>query len=191
MTTRSFTGKGIPRSWGLQGNALFERNWPYAWSLHQAPGSKVKGVTGAAPLPAFTPGRGTACLGGWHVGLSRYGDAAAEGAMLIGFLTSYEIQQKIALPPGTAREVRRLGTGRILPGLRPERVRISGDPGPPALRGIVASVENLGRERLVSVETGGGVLTVLTDEEAPKEGDAVGLALPLETASVFRPEDGE
>jgi hypothetical protein len=52
-------------------------------------------------------------------------------------------------------------------------------------------VENLGRERLVSVETGGGVLTVLTDEEAPKEGDVVGLALPLETASVFRPEDGE
>jgi multiple sugar transport system ATP-binding protein len=103
-------------------------------------------------------------------------------------------EERIALPPATAREVRRLGTpgtGRILLGLRPERVRISGNPGPPALRGIVASVENLGRERLVSVETGGGILTVLTDEEAPKEGDVVGLALPLETASVFRPEDGE
>ena len=64
-------------------------------------------------------------------------------------------EERIALPPGTAREVRRLGTGRILLGLRPERVRISRDPGPPALRGIVASVENLGRERLVSVDTGG------------------------------------
>ncbi|MGE5285567.1 MAG: hypothetical protein ACM3OG_11425 [Actinomycetota bacterium] len=28
-------------------------------------------------------------------------------------------------------------------------------------------------------------------EEAPKEGDVVGLALPLETATVNRPEDGE
>jgi hypothetical protein len=34
-----------------------------------------------------------------------------------------------------------------------------------------------------------GVITVLTGEEDPKEGDAVGLALPLETASVFRPEN--
>jgi multiple sugar transport system ATP-binding protein len=100
-------------------------------------------------------------------------------------------EERIALPPGTAREVRRLGTGRILLGLRPERMRISGDPGPSALRGIVASVENLGRERLVTVETGGGVLTVLTGEEAPNEGDVVGLALPLETASVFRPEDAK
>jgi len=82
------------------GNALFERNWPYAWSLHQAPGSRVKGVTGAAPLPGFEPGRGTSCLGGWHVGLSRYGDATAEGAKLIGFLTSREIQKKLALRLG-------------------------------------------------------------------------------------------
>jgi multiple sugar transport system substrate-binding protein len=88
------------RAFFQEGNALFERNWPYAWSLHQAPGSKVKGVTGAAPLPAYEPGRGTACLGGWHVGLSRYGDATAEGAMLIGFLTSYEIQKKLALRLG-------------------------------------------------------------------------------------------
>ena len=97
--------------------------------------------------------------------------------------------ERIALPPGTAHEVRRLGTGPILLGLRPERVRIVRDPGPPALRGIVASTENLGRERLVSVETAMGVITVLTGEEDPKEGDAVGLALPLETASVFRPEN--
>jgi ABC-type sugar transport system ATPase subunit len=95
---------------------------------------------------------------------------------------------RIALPPGTAHEVRRLGTGPILLGLRPERVRIVRDPGPPALRGIVASAENLGRERLVSVETAMGVITVLTGEEDPKEGDAVGLALPMETATVFRPE---
>jgi multiple sugar transport system substrate-binding protein len=88
------------RSFFQEGNALFERNWPYAWALHQAPGSRVKGVTGAARLPAFEPGRGTSCLGGWHVGLSRYADAAGEGANLIGFLTSYETQKKLALRLG-------------------------------------------------------------------------------------------
>jgi len=31
------------RAFFQEGNALFERNWPYAWTLHQAPGSKVKG----------------------------------------------------------------------------------------------------------------------------------------------------
>ena len=100
-------------------------------------------------------------------------------------------EEKIALSPGKAGEVRGLGTSRVLLGLRPEHVRISGDPGPPALRGVVVSAENLGRERLVSVQTAGGILTVLTDGEAPNEGDVVGLALPIETASVFRPEDGE
>jgi multiple sugar transport system ATP-binding protein len=99
--------------------------------------------------------------------------------------------ETIALPPGKAGEVRRLAAGRVLLGLRPEHVRISVEPGPPAFRGIVVSVENLGRERLVSVETAGGIVTVLTDGKAPNEGDAVGLALPMETASVFRPEDGE
>ncbi|HEY7516255.1 MAG TPA: ABC transporter ATP-binding protein, partial [Vicinamibacteria bacterium] len=99
-------------------------------------------------------------------------------------------EERLSLPAGTAREARRLGAGRILLGVRPERIRIAGEPGPSALRGTVASVENLGRERLVSVETAGGVVAVLTDGEAPKEGDVVGLELPLETASVFRPEEG-
>jgi multiple sugar transport system substrate-binding protein len=88
------------RAFFQEGNALFERNWPYAWSLHQAPGSAVAGVTGAAPIPAFEPGRGASCMGGWHVGLSRYADAAAQGAKLISFLTSYETQKKIALGLG-------------------------------------------------------------------------------------------
>jgi oligogalacturonide transport system ATP-binding protein len=100
-------------------------------------------------------------------------------------------EERVALSPRKAGEVRRLATGRVLLGLRPEQVRISGDPGPSALRGIVVSAEYLGRERLVSVETAGGILTVLTDGEAPNEGDVVALALPIETASVFRPEEGE
>jgi multiple sugar transport system ATP-binding protein len=99
--------------------------------------------------------------------------------------------ERILLPPGKAREIREIGTGRILLGLRPERVRIAEDPGSADLRGIVASVENLGRETLVSVEIAGGVLSLLTGERAPNEGEGVGLVLPLEEASIFRPEGGE
>jgi multiple sugar transport system substrate-binding protein len=88
------------RAFFQSGNALFERNWPYAWALHNEPGSAVRGVTGTAPVPAFDPGRGTACLGGWHVGLSRFSDAPADGAKLVCFLTSFETQKKLALRLG-------------------------------------------------------------------------------------------
>jgi multiple sugar transport system substrate-binding protein len=51
-------------------------------------------------VPAFEPGNGAACLGGWHVGLSRYSDAPAEGAKLLCFLTSFETQKRLALRLG-------------------------------------------------------------------------------------------
>ena len=38
------------------GGALFERNWPYAWALHQQPGSPVRGKTGVALPPAPSGG---------------------------------------------------------------------------------------------------------------------------------------
>src|SRR5687768_1961308 len=34
------------------GNAVFMRNWPYAWSLAQSGDSPVRGMVGIAPLPA-------------------------------------------------------------------------------------------------------------------------------------------
>lgn len=83
-----------------QGNALFERNWPYVWPLHQGADSKVKGVTGIARLPAFSPGGSVSCLGGWHVGISRYSDAQAESWKLVRYLTSYEVQKEFALRLG-------------------------------------------------------------------------------------------
>jgi multiple sugar transport system substrate-binding protein len=83
-----------------EGNALFERNWPYAWPLHQAADSRVKGVTGIARLPSFTPGGSVSCLGGWHIGISRYSDAPPESWKLVRHLTSYEVQKELALHLG-------------------------------------------------------------------------------------------
>ncbi len=83
-----------------RGDALFERNWPYAWSLHQRPESPVRGDVGVGPLPGPRPGAGAGTLGGWHVGVSRFSDAREEAVRLVRWLTSRTTQKTM---------VRRLG----------------------------------------------------------------------------------
>lgn len=78
------------------GNAVFERNWPYAWALHQEDGSGVQGRIGIAPLPHFESGESVATLGGWHVGLSRHSDAKPQSLELIAFIVSYATQRRLA-----------------------------------------------------------------------------------------------
>ena len=53
-------------------NALFERNWPYAWILHQQ--SSLKGKVGITQLPHFEGGKTASTLGGWHIGISKFSD---------------------------------------------------------------------------------------------------------------------
>jgi multiple sugar transport system substrate-binding protein len=82
------------------GDALFERNWPYAWKLHQAADSPVKGKTGIAVLPMFEGGRNAATLGGWHIGISHFSDRKKEAWKLVSFIMSYEVQKKLAMDLG-------------------------------------------------------------------------------------------
>ncbi len=81
-------------------NALFERNWPYAWKLHQSEGSPVKGKVGIAALPHFEGTTSASTLGGWHIGMSRYSDMKKEAWELIQFITSYDTQKKLVLNLG-------------------------------------------------------------------------------------------
>jgi multiple sugar transport system substrate-binding protein len=83
-----------------QGNALFERNWPYAWKLSQSQDSPVKGKVGIAPLPHFAGGESASTLGGWHIGMSRFSDSKKRAWRFIEFVTSYETQKKLALNLG-------------------------------------------------------------------------------------------
>jgi multiple sugar transport system substrate-binding protein len=83
-----------------QGNALFERNWPYAWALHQAGDSPVRGKVGIAPLPHFADGRSTSTLGGWHIGISKYSDEKQKSFEFMEFVLSYNTQKKLALTLG-------------------------------------------------------------------------------------------
>lgn len=84
------------RSFFQMGNAAFERNWPYAWSIHQEEGSPVRGRVGIAPLPHFESGRSVSTLGGWHIGISRYSDAKEDAQKLVQYILSYETQKNLA-----------------------------------------------------------------------------------------------
>ena len=88
------------RTFFQQGNALFERNWPYAWSLHQSQDSPVKDKVGIAALPHFPDGHSVSVLGGWHIGISRYSDAKQQAFMFVKFVLSYDVQKRLALNLG-------------------------------------------------------------------------------------------
>ncbi len=82
------------------GNALYERNWPYAWALHNKEGSRVNGKVAVALLPRGQNGQHAAALGGWHIGISKFSDAKAEAMMFLKFVLSYATQKKLALNLG-------------------------------------------------------------------------------------------
>ena len=83
-----------------RGNALFERNWTYAWENHQSDNSEVKGIIGIALLPHKKGFSSTSTLGGWHIGMSKYSDVKEEAWDFIKFVTSYNVQKKLLLDVG-------------------------------------------------------------------------------------------
>lgn len=78
------------------GNAVFMRNWPYAFSLVTGEGSPVAGKVKTAPLPAGEGGR-SATLGGWQLAVSRYSKKRAAATELVRFITSSYGQKQEAL----------------------------------------------------------------------------------------------
>lgn len=81
------------------GNAIFMRNWPYAWALANAPDSPVKGKVGIALLPQGSGegARHAAALGGQHLAVSKYSAHPKEAADLVRYLTSAKEQKRRAL----------------------------------------------------------------------------------------------
>ncbi|ADL08478.1 ABC transporter substrate-binding protein [Thermosediminibacter oceani] len=84
-----------------QGEALFMRNWPYAWALLNADDSPVKGKVGIAPIPRGKDGKaGTPALGGWNLAINKYSKHPEEAWKFIEFVTSEEGQKISALYGG-------------------------------------------------------------------------------------------
>lgn len=82
------------------GNALFMRNWPYAWNIFEKKGSAVRGKVGVSPLPSFPPNPSASTLGGWQIGINRYSRNPEAAEKLIRFLTSPEVEKELALSVG-------------------------------------------------------------------------------------------
>jgi trehalose/maltose transport system substrate-binding protein len=80
------------------GNAVFMRNWPYAYGLGNGEDSAVKGLFDVAPLPTGG-GHDTsaATLGGWNIAVSKYSTKQEAAIELAMFLGSAEAQKARAL----------------------------------------------------------------------------------------------
>ena len=79
------------------GNAVFMRNWPYAWSLGNAPESPVAGKIGTSALPKGPNGEHRGTLGGWQLAVSKYSKNPKIAVDLILYLTSSQEQRRRAI----------------------------------------------------------------------------------------------
>ncbi|MBI2359803.1 MAG: ABC transporter substrate-binding protein [Deltaproteobacteria bacterium] len=86
-----------------QGRAVFHRNWPYAWEIANDPKrSRVAGKVGITVLPAFPGGKSVSTLGGWQLGISRFSRKPDPAWKFVSFMSSLQMQKRIALFAGRA-----------------------------------------------------------------------------------------
>ena len=80
------------------GNAVFMRNWPYAYRLGQGDDSNVKDKFGVTTLPT---GGGhevsAATLGGWNIAVSKYSERQEAAISLAMYIASPEAQKTHSL----------------------------------------------------------------------------------------------
>ena len=82
------------------GNAVFMRNWPYAFGLLSDSSSPVQGKFKIKPMVHASNYFSGSCLGGWGLGItknSKHPDAAWE---VIKFFSSEEVQRRFILATG-------------------------------------------------------------------------------------------
>ena len=78
------------------GNAVFMRNWPYAYALGNGEDSAVAGLFDVTTLPSGGDGS-AATLGGWNIAVSKYGDHVDIATDLALYLASAEAQKMRAI----------------------------------------------------------------------------------------------
>jgi trehalose/maltose transport system substrate-binding protein len=80
------------------GNAVFMRNWPYAYGLGNGDDSAVKGLFGVTTLPVGKDGdTSAATLGGWNVAVSKYSTKQEAAISLALYLAGPEAQKQRAI----------------------------------------------------------------------------------------------
>jgi multiple sugar transport system substrate-binding protein len=78
------------------GRATFMRQWPYAYALDNAKGSKVKGKFKVAPYPEFEGGGKAGILGGHNMVVSAYSKNPGGALKLISYFTGPEVMKLAA-----------------------------------------------------------------------------------------------
>ncbi|MEE4411423.1 MULTISPECIES: ABC transporter substrate-binding protein [unclassified Serratia (in: enterobacteria)] len=76
------------------GDALFMRNWPYAYVLAQDDSSAIKGKVGVLPLPKGADGNSVSALGGWQWAISAYTKNPEAAIALLKIVSDAESQKK-------------------------------------------------------------------------------------------------
>ncbi|MBX4926615.1 ABC transporter substrate-binding protein [Rhizobium binae] len=80
------------------GNAVFMRNWPYAYSLGNGADSAVKGKFDVMTLPVAAAGdKPSSTLGGWNLAVSKYSEKQEAAIALVRFLASKDVQKARAI----------------------------------------------------------------------------------------------
>ena len=80
------------------GNAVFMRNWPYAYTLGNGDDSAVKGLFAVTTLPVGKEGDSSAAtLGGWNVAVSKYSTKQEAAISLALYLAGPEAQKQRAI----------------------------------------------------------------------------------------------
>ncbi|MFT3974143.1 MAG: ABC transporter substrate-binding protein [Amaricoccus sp.] len=80
------------------GNAVFMRNWPYAYALGNGGDSPIKGKFDVAPLPSGGgDNKSAATLGGWNLAVSKYSPNAEVATDLVLYMTGAEFQKGNAI----------------------------------------------------------------------------------------------
>lgn len=83
-----------------KGNALFMRNWPYAWKILQE--SPIRGKVAIGPLIHRSGGKSAGTLGGWGFAIARGTKNPEQAWKFIQFATSIEAQKIFQLKTGAA-----------------------------------------------------------------------------------------
>lgn len=91
------------------GQAVFMRNWPYAWALLNSPDSPVANKVGVAPLPkGGIRGQPVGTLGGWQLAVSKFSKNPQVAADLVRYLTSEAVQKQRAIVGSYAPTIKAL-----------------------------------------------------------------------------------
>jgi trehalose/maltose transport system substrate-binding protein len=75
------------------GNAAFMRNWPYAYSIADGAGSKVKGKFSVTTLPHGPGGAPVGTVGGWQLAVSKYSKNPDASIEFVRYMTSPAVEK--------------------------------------------------------------------------------------------------